>query len=1099
MIRKRMHFLIPLLLLLASVLYSTWTPGYEVQARLADGNVSNNEMQLHFRIHNKSRSALDLRTCRLRYHFTETADTSQLASDIWWFSKGGNGDVKVAFHSERGDNRIFDLSFLGGWVAVGEYAEIQMRVRKSDWSLFDESNDPSVPMDAQWAVNERIELSIDGVPVWGEYTPQSSSSMALSSQGSSAASSSGGYTQPVFDLLEITDRLRNVSEFAVWGTHGVWLTDRTAGYLEGVELYGSVGTHVYAEMGADSRITGGLYAGDSVFLRERAYLDGDLRVGKSYTTQNAVTIKGTVSTASPGPSWALPVVDGLEARVGLENVTVPVQGELSLEPGAYNNLQVFSRSTLRLTAGTYVLRNFRLEPDVTLDLDVAEGPIVLQVLESVNFADRTRMTWVGNNVNPLAFQVYQQGTSDLNIGTDQTLAGRFLAPHGKIRVSSRVKLAGWLQGHTVQIEPDTKICEPPTLAAFTHSEVAYGPGFDKLQSQYQAVVETSVSKLNVYAKSTNADAVVSIAGERSGTEFTIPTSGRQLNLRAYSAERAAMMPWCAETRYTLNVKPQSNAVVRVKADADCSEGACDGSSWGKAFKNLSTALAVAREQGKSVQVAEGRYTLQGARSSTYLLGSGMDVRGGFVGIDGETLEGRRGDINKVVLSGDIANNDGTVWPPSSRTHANTNDNAYHVVTLQGGAGLPFAQRLDRVNIQGGVANGSGVDNLGAGIFAVGVSPWLEYLIVQHNQAQLAGGGVYSYQSDTLHLANSYVVENKALGQGGAVALEKSNSVWSNTIITSNVANSGSVLWSKHSYLALLHATVVGNSPSENERAWVLVDSKIDATHSIVRGHASETPDDLQVSLTRSTIIWDHCAIQGAWLGKDWNYEVGEDAGGNIVEIPEFLNAGNAAGVDGVYYGSDDGLQLTEKSAGIDQGVVLAQPRIQEDVFATTRPVGAAVDMGAYEYSPLPSGEAIEFGYTGLKTGKFTQVQLKDLIRVHASEKLIPKLYRSGASYTVRARVAKNKHLKDSFYANICTKSGTSDCYSKRVKVWLFRVAENNDNTYTYATQRVVDGIQDGKPIIFTVEDMDGETELAYLLKASATEFSLHYTVPHSQF
>jgi predicted outer membrane repeat protein len=609
------------------------------------------------------------------------------------------------------------------------------------------------------------------------------------------------------------------------------------------------------------------------------------------------------------------------------------------------------------------------------------------------------------------------------------------------------------------------------------------------------------AKLNVYGKSQSADAVVSIAGEKSGTEFTIPTSGRSLTLRAYSAERAAMMPWCAETRYTLAVKPQSNAVVRVKANADCSGAACDGSSWEKAFKNLSTALAVAREQGKTVQIAEGRYALQGARSSTYQLGSGMDVRGGFVGIDGETEEGRRGDINKVVISGDVANNDGTIWPPSSRTQANTGDNAYHVVTLLGGGGLPYAQRLDRVNIQGGVADGSGVDNLGAGILAVGASPWLEYLIVQHNQAQSAGGAIYSNQSDTLHLANSYVVENKTLGQGGAVALEKSTSVWSNTVIASNVANSASVLWSKHSYLALLYATVVGNSQSEGQLAWVLVDSKSDATNSIVRGNATEASDALQVSLTRSSIIWDHCAIQGAWLGKDWNYDVGDDAGGNIGDAPAFLNAGNAAGVDGAYYGADDGLQLTEKSIGIDQGVVLAQSRVQEDVFATTRPVGAAADIGAFEIVSSENNQ-FELGYYNPRIGVWKPQT--EFLSLQGSADDVGKFRFSKANCLARFKTAKNKHLGRSLYGYVGIKDKVNGkLISKEAKV-MFYLLTDDGKEMTYLSAKIENGLfaSDVKTFLMVadeaIQDVGNDRVYALYLPADR-KITFSIRVPHSQF
>lgn len=1057
--RIRIYHLIVPLLLIAGIIYSAMSGSYTVYTRLADGSLYNNEMQLHFRIYNYSGSALDLRTCKLYYRFSDAAAINALSADVWWFSAGGTSDVQVTFASLGREDRRFALAFQEGWVEAGGYAEIQMRVRKADWSNFNESDDLSAPTSAKWAENSLVELVVNGVSEWGDagLNDADSSVTSSSSEGSNLSSSSGSaYSQTPVDPLALSDMLRSVNDFSVWGTEGVWLADRTTGYYEGVELYGSVGTNAYAEMGADSRIIGGLYAHDSVFLRERAYLDGDLRVGLGYGAQNAVIIRGTVSTASPGPLWNLPGVIDLEASLGTSDVIVPVDGEQALEPGAYNNLQVYSRSTLHLVSGTYRFRNFRLEPDVTLDLNVADGPIVIQVLESVNFADRTRMSWVNNNFNPLAFQIYQQGSTDFSIGTDQTLAGRFIAPNARVRVASRVKLAGWLQGKSIQIEPDTKLCEPPTLEGFTHSEVAYGPGFDALQTQYQAVVETSVSLLNVYAKAKGTDASVTINGEVSGTEFSIPSSGRSLSLRVYSAERAAIMPWCAETRYTLAVKPAANAVVRVKASAACTGSACDGSSWDNAFKTLTPALEVARSQGKTIQIAEGRYTLQGSRSATYLLGSGMDVRGGFVGIAGETLENRRGDINKTILSGDVSEDDGELWPPNSRTPTTTADNAYHVVTLLGGHGLPDAERLDRVSIEGGMADGSGVASLGAGILAVGASPTLEYLIVRHNQAHNAGGALYAYRNDSLLIGNSYIVENQSLGKGGALAIEQSHVALTNDIIAQNEAPIASAIFANETSISANFITIADNISTTGPGIVFAKSTMASMLNTIVWGNHKTEGDVTNVLIDNANADWSHCDLQGKILNGLWNVAYGNDMGDNLFVNPLFQSSA-IANKDGLFFSKDDGYTLSDNSPLIDKGET--RPSVTQDLFNVDRTISKngsnLPDIGAREWFPNIANSFRFLKQTAL--GELQAVLNPAILAESVSPYFPAKLRNSPYAYVLSVQVPKNDYMEDHHSATMKVLNPDGSVCGESKKMTFYRIGETN-GVVEYRTYRNGQGL-----------------------------------------
>jgi hypothetical protein len=399
-----------------------------------------------------------------------------------------------------------------------------------------------------------------------------------------------------------------------------------------------------------------------------------------------------------------------------------------------------------------------------LELDLAtDGIVRLQVEEAFSFGDRAKQEWKNAGVNPLAFQVVQKNGT-LHIGTDITIAGRFLAPNGGIRIPSRVNLSGWVQGKTISIEPDTKICEPPTLLAFTHSQIAYAPHFDALQPAYQAVVP--MGNVQVFAKAKDG-----------ASQVSIQENGNQKTMVVQNAQKGQILPWCAETRYRLEVKQSANPVLRVKADVSCDGASCDGSSWSKAFKNLETALAVAKEQGKSIWLAEGTY------AESVVLPVGTAVYGGFEGKDTETLETRNGNINKVLLQG-------TAEKP--------------VVAFVKGSGLPFAQLLDRITLMGGER----------GILSVGASPDLDYLVVKGNTTAENGAGIMAFLSDTVSVSNSYIVGNTA-NWGGGVFSENGTISLVNTIVAQNTAQDGAGIYAESGNLVLRHATVASNTAGGN--------------------------------------------------------------------------------------------------------------------------------------------------------------------------------------------------------------------------------------------------------------------------------------------
>jgi len=542
------------------------------------------------RIYNNSNEKLDLSKASLIYRFSDASSLDKFAYDIWWFSNGDASDAKISFHGIGSDDKFFKLYFIGGEVASGSYAEIQLRVRKTDWSPFSMFNDYSLPLSGTgWSANPNIAFS-------------------TSALDSPLLPLEGGQTS-----LAFSDMLLDIGDYSVFGTNEVRLADRVSENSGKIEIYGSVGTSNYAEIGADSKITGSLHSRKNAFLRERAQLLGNLRVGENYVVQNSVLIDGEKITSKPIPDFKLPSEKDL--RIGTTNISIGNHESRHLEPGAYKDLTAYSNSELCLKPGKYIFRNFRLEPEAKLKLNLSGGAIEINVAEMAAFSDRVAVSFTDGYANPLAFRVYQHGSQDLRIGTDLSIGGYFVAPNASIRVSSKVKFAGWLHGKNIYIEPDTKICEPPTLVGISHSKIAYGPNFSALNQEYRTAYKTD--GLEVFAKAKDKNSTVDIY--RDGNKFKV---------RLYNSEKASIHPWCAQTEYSLVTGDGKNTAVYVK-------------------ENLQKGLEAAKAEGKAVWLAEGSYGV--LKDSVLKIGMGTEIRGSFA--EGGSLENRGGDINKTIIKG----------------------------------------------------------------------------------------------------------------------------------------------------------------------------------------------------------------------------------------------------------------------------------------------------------------------------------------------------------------------------------------------------------------------------------------------------------------
>nr|WP_308645078.1 endo-1,4-beta-xylanase [Paenibacillus curdlanolyticus] len=141
------------------------------QYKVNNGNANDNQIYATFNIKNTGNTAVNLSDVKLRYYFTKDSSAT-LNSYVDWAQIGAS-NVNRTFVNTSGTNAdtYLELSFsssAGSIPAGGQTGEIQIRISKSDWSNFNESNDYSFDGTKTSFVDwNKITLLQGGTIVWG--------------------------------------------------------------------------------------------------------------------------------------------------------------------------------------------------------------------------------------------------------------------------------------------------------------------------------------------------------------------------------------------------------------------------------------------------------------------------------------------------------------------------------------------------------------------------------------------------------------------------------------------------------------------------------------------------------------------------------------------------------------------------------------------------------------------------------------------------------------------------------------------------------------------------------------------------------------------
>ncbi|MDF6042177.1 endo-1,4-beta-xylanase [Streptomyces sp. JH14] len=143
----------------------------KAQYRNSDSAPGDNQIKPALQLVNTGGTAVDLSTVKVRYWFT--GDNGAATYGTWcdWSPLGCSTithRVSVASSPKAGADHYLEVGFGSGSLAAGaSTGEIQLRLSKTDWSNFDETDDYSRSTGTSYADAPKVAVYVGGVLAWG--------------------------------------------------------------------------------------------------------------------------------------------------------------------------------------------------------------------------------------------------------------------------------------------------------------------------------------------------------------------------------------------------------------------------------------------------------------------------------------------------------------------------------------------------------------------------------------------------------------------------------------------------------------------------------------------------------------------------------------------------------------------------------------------------------------------------------------------------------------------------------------------------------------------------------------------------------------------
>ncbi|WP_328455533.1 glycoside hydrolase family 6 protein [Streptomyces sp. NBC_00386] len=147
------------------------TSGLKAQYKNNDSSTGDNGIRPGLKLLNSGSAAVDLSKVTIRYWFTGESTSAGYQTFCDWAQLGCSTvktSVSAVSPSRTGADHYLEVGFTSGSLAAGaDSGDLQLRMAKSDWSNFDESNDYSRGAGTSYADAAKVTVYVSGTLVWG--------------------------------------------------------------------------------------------------------------------------------------------------------------------------------------------------------------------------------------------------------------------------------------------------------------------------------------------------------------------------------------------------------------------------------------------------------------------------------------------------------------------------------------------------------------------------------------------------------------------------------------------------------------------------------------------------------------------------------------------------------------------------------------------------------------------------------------------------------------------------------------------------------------------------------------------------------------------
>lgn len=270
-------------------------------------------------------------------------------------------------------------------------------------------------------------------------------------------------TTPSWDFLggTVNDAAKKIEKGGVGGfsrltiARGfVLLADKEVKIEHNVASEGDIHSNgdIEIDKGRPGSHTGDLTALDDIEIATNNAVLGNAFAGDKLSLRGTASVSGTSASKAAVISFGLPRPS---FNHGETDVTVPVSGSLHLAPGAYDDLEVKERGTLFLRSGDYFFDRLDTDTKAVLAIDVAAGPVNINVVEKLEF-DRDVQVLITPNgeaaSNKVTFTSLQY--HKLEIEERARILGWIIAPRAEVKFEEDARFKGSVVAKAISVDED---------------------------------------------------------------------------------------------------------------------------------------------------------------------------------------------------------------------------------------------------------------------------------------------------------------------------------------------------------------------------------------------------------------------------------------------------------------------------------------------------------------------------------------------------------------------------------------------------------------------------------------------------------------------